>query len=177
MRLVPRPQNPDSIAKTKECSLTGIQQCMAIGILLLSKPTFTFPGGRMERVRGDEKSGRCPSSLRATSSDRMTQTAPSDQQASSSDGSDQEEMLVLNLYPVDHSVISQELDDARVASNGSPPMGNVGCFFIIPPNLPQIFPFHLLIVFAKIVTSSSHPLINCGRIHSGNQEQYVSTVI
>ncbi|XP_061094194.1 DNA-binding protein RFXANK isoform X2 [Conger conger] len=77
----------------------------------------------MERAQGDAES-QGSSSPQPTSSDRTAQTTPSDQQASCSDSSDQEDTLVLNLYPVDPSVISQELNDFPVTSNGSPLMEN-----------------------------------------------------
>ncbi|XP_064187831.1 DNA-binding protein RFXANK isoform X1 [Anguilla rostrata] len=75
----------------------------------------------METAEGDVES-QCSSSLQPTSSDATAQMTLADQQAASSDSSDQE-TLVLNLYPIDPPGISHELNDVPVASNGAPLMG------------------------------------------------------
>ncbi|KAJ8277326.1 hypothetical protein GJAV_G00073990 [Gymnothorax javanicus] len=87
-------------------------------------PQYFIPVKRdgMERSQRDVES-HCSSISQPSSSDTTIQTTLSDQQTAGSDSSDQEETLVLHLYPADPSEISQELNGAPVTSNGSHLMG------------------------------------------------------
>ncbi|KAJ8374579.1 hypothetical protein SKAU_G00051590 [Synaphobranchus kaupii] len=84
--------------------------------LLVICNIYSIKRGTMEKAQGDVES-QCTSSLQPTSIDATLQT--SDQPAASSDSSDQEDILVLNLYPIDPSEISHELNGVPVTSNGS----------------------------------------------------------
>ncbi|KAI1891732.1 hypothetical protein AGOR_G00146790 [Albula goreensis] len=75
----------------------------------------------MERdgdVESQQSSCRQPGS-----SDVTVGTTPTDQKAASSDSSNEEDMLVLHLYPIDPPALSHELGDTSVVSNGLPLRG------------------------------------------------------
>ncbi|KAG9350629.1 hypothetical protein JZ751_024518 [Albula glossodonta] len=75
----------------------------------------------MERngdVESQQSSCRQPGS-----SDVTVGTTPTDQKAASSDSSNEEDMLVLHLYPIDPPALSHELGDTSVISNGLPLRG------------------------------------------------------